>query len=118
MRAAIEGRKLAPDYTGTLANGSVVLNGLNQECAAPGTLEAIEAARAELITGTRFVFDTSAFTVNGEHLTEYLADVDDMGDYIPETQVISGGRFRESEFRSAPYFDIQIDGITGGGWGF
>ncbi len=118
MRAAIEGRKLAPDYTGTLASGSLQLTYLNPEKAAPGTLEAIEAVRRELISGTRFVFDTAAFTVNGEHLTEYLADVDDTGDYVPETQVISGGRFQESEYRSAPYFDIQIDGVTGGGWSF
>ena len=35
-----------------------------------------------------------------------------MGDFQPETNVISDGFFHESEFRSAPYFDIDIDGIT------
>ena len=58
------------------------------------------------------VFDTATWTVGGEMLGEYLADVDDMGDFVPETNVISDGYFHESEFRSAPYFDLFIDGIT------
>ena len=49
-------------------------------------------------------------------MTEYLADVDDEGDYVPETNVIKteGGKtfFDESSLRSAPYFDVRIDGIT------
>ena len=65
-----------------------------------------------LATGDLKVFDTAAFTVGGETLTEYLADVDDMGDFVPETNVIADGFFHESEFRSAPYFDLFIDGIT------
>ena len=58
------------------------------------------------------MFDTSFFTVNGAALDSYLADVDDMGDFAPETEVIADGYFHESEYRSAPYFDIDIDGIT------
>ena len=58
------------------------------------------------------MFDTAAFTVNGEALTTYLADVDDMGDFKGETEVVSDGYFHESEYRSAPYFDIDIDGIV------
>ena len=53
-----------------------------------------------------------AVLVNGEKLTSYLADVDDFGDYAPETEVIKDGYFHESEYRSAPYFDLRIDGIT------
>ena len=52
---------------------------------------------------------------NGK-LLAYIADVDDAGDYVPETQVIKTENgityFAESELRSAPYFDIVIDGIT------
>ena len=62
--------------------------------------------------GTLHVFDCSTFTVDGKTLTEYTADVEDMGDWAPDTNVISGGYFHESEYRSAPYFDIRIDGIT------
>ena len=71
--------------------------------------EAIKALEA----GTLHVFDTASFTVDGKTLTEYLADVD--GDYTGETNVIHDGYFDESnavDFRSAPYFDIIIDGVT------
>ena len=51
------------------------------------------------------------FTVEGKKLDSYKADVDDFGDYVTDTEVISDGYFHESEKRSAPYFDIQIDGI-------
>jgi len=58
------------------------------------------------------VFDTTTFTVNGEALTSYLADVDDMGDFVGDTEVVKDGEFKESFFRAAPYFDLNIDGIT------
>ena len=48
---------------------------------------------------------------NGK-LTAYNADVIDVGDYLGETNVINNGIFEESKLRSAPYFDIVIDGIT------
>jgi basic membrane protein A len=41
-----------------------------------------------------------------------MADVDDDGTFTGETEVIIDGVFAESEFRSAPYFDLDIDGIT------
>ena len=34
-----------------------------------------------------------------------------MGDYVGDTEVIKDGYFHESEYRSAPYFDLEIDGI-------
>ena len=58
------------------------------------------------------VFDTATFTKDGAVLTSYLADVDTDPAYTPDTEVIKDGYFHESEFRSAPYFDLQIDGIT------
>ena len=99
------------DYTGTLATESVKLDDLGANVAA-GTKEALDAAIAQLKAGTLHVFDTATFTVKGEHLTSYKADVDDFGDFAPETEVISNGYFHESEYRSAPYFDLRIDGIT------
>ncbi len=77
-----------------------------------GTVEKLEEVKAALADGSLKVFDTATFTVNGETLDEYLADVDDMGDFVPETNAISDGYFHESEYRSAPYFDLFIDGIT------
>lgn len=100
------------DWVGTVETGSVVLTDINETVAAAGTADEIEKVKAELADGTREVFDTAAFTVKGATLTSYLADVDDMGDFTPETEVISGGVFNESFYRSAPYFDLDIDGIT------
>ncbi|MBE6641566.1 MAG: BMP family ABC transporter substrate-binding protein, partial [Ruminococcaceae bacterium] len=39
------------------------------------------------------------------------ADVDTDDAYTPDTKVVSDGYFHESEKRSAPYFDLKIDGI-------
>ena len=105
------GDAIATDWTGTLSTGSVVMNELNTAVAATGTAEAIKAAVAKLESGELHVFDCSTFTVNGKTLTSYLADVIDDGTYTPDTEAIIGGHFVESTYRSAPYFDIQIDGI-------
>ena len=108
----MNGEAIDADWTGTLSTGSVVLTDLNTDVAAAGTQEAIDEAIAALEAGTLHVFDTSTFTVNGETLTSYMADVDTDADYTPDTEVISDGYFHESEYRSAPYFDLRIDGIT------
>ena len=50
--------------------------------------------------------------MDGQTLTTHMADVDTDPDYTPDTEVIVTGYFAESSFRSAPYFDLQIDGIT------
>ncbi len=112
ITAVAEGTEIAADWTGTLATGSVVLTDLNTDVAAEGTQEAIDAAIAALEDGTLHVFDTSTFTVGGETLTSYMADVDTDPDYTPDTEAIADGYFHESEYRSAPYFDLRIDGIT------
>ena len=82
----------------------------------PVAKAACELIKQELEDGSRKVFDCSKFTVNGQHLTEYLADVDDYGDFAPETNAIKTENgitfFDESALRSAPYFNVDIDGIT------
>ena len=112
IKAVMDGTAIDADWTGTLATGSVVLTELNTDVAAEGTQEAIDAAMAKLENGELHVFDTNAFTVNGEALSSYMADVDTDADYTPDTEVVHDGYFSESEFRSAPYFDLEIDGIT------
>ena len=112
MNAIMNGEEIPADWTGTLATGSVKLTELNEAVAAAGTAEKLAEIEALLASGELHVFDTSFFTVNGAALDSYLADVDDMGDFAPETEVIADGYFHESEYRSAPYFDIDIDGIT------
>ena len=128
------GKNIDDDWTGTMATNSVLLTDLGKAAAA-GTAEKLAAVKTELEAGTRKVFDCSTFTVKGAkaddsafskaafitmdengYLTAYNADVDDDGTYTGETNVIktAGGitYFAESEFRSAPYFDIIIDGIS------
>jgi basic membrane protein A len=110
--AAVEtGTKLESDYIGELKGGSVELTEINEAAAAAGTADKIAEVKAQLEDGTLHVFDTATFTVDGKELTTYKADVDTDADYAPDTEVISDGYFHESEFRSAPYFDLQIDGI-------
>ena len=111
IKQVSEGKAIDTDWNGTISTGSVVLSGLNSNVAAKGTKEAIDKAIAEFKAGTLHVFDTSKFTVGGVKLDTYLADVDDLGDYVKETEAIKDGYFHESEYRSAPYFDINIDGI-------
>ena len=111
IKAVMNGTTIDTDWTGTLATGSVVLTDLNTAVAAEGTAEAIAAATEKLEKGELHVFDTATFTVKGETLTSYMADVDTDADYTPDTEVVHDGYFSESEFRSAPYFDLEIDGI-------
>ena len=113
IETVVKGEAIAPDWCGTIATNSVVLSGVNLDVAAEGTVEKLNEVIKALEAGTLHVFDTANFTVDGKTLTEYLADVD--GDYTGETNVIHDGYFDESNavnFRSAPYFDIIIDGVT------
>lgn len=111
IKETMAGNKVDNDICYTIKDGAVELTELNSKVAAPGTQEKIDAAMAKLKDGTLKVFDTNTFTVKGEKLTNYLADVD--GDYKPDTEAIKDGYFAESTMRSAPYFDIMyIDGIS------
>ena len=112
INAVKNGETIDADWTGTLATGSVVLTDINEQAAAEGTAEAIADAKAKLEDGTLFVFDTANFTVEGKTLDSYMADVDSDPNYEKDTEVVENGAFMESKFRSAPYFDVQIDGIT------
>lgn len=105
------GEEIATDWTGTLENGAVALTEVGA-AAAEGTQAKIDEVKAKLISGELKVFDCSKFTVGGEHLTEYMADVNTDAAYEKDTQVIENGVFMESKYRSAPYFDVRIDGIT------
>ena len=119
------GKAIDTDWTGTLSTGSVVLTDVNTKAAAEGTQAKIDEVKAELEGGKLHVFDTSKFTVTVSdsknknatvdadgHLTGYKADIDSDADNTGDTEVVSDGYFHESEKRSAPCFDVQIDGIT------
>ncbi len=114
VNQAAKGEAIATDWTGTIATGSVVLTDINEKAAAAGTADKLAAVKADLEKGTIKVFDTAAdnfITVGGEKLTSYMADVDTDVAFEKDTEVVADGFFHESEYRSAPYFDVQIDGI-------
>ena len=106
-----KGEEIAADWCGGIAEGSVVLTGLNQDVIAEGTLAKVEEAITGFKTGTLNVFNTANFTVDGKALTTYMADVDTDAAYEKDTEAIKDGYFNESADRSAPYFDVKIDGI-------
>lgn len=110
--AAMKDEPIDVDWTGTLSVGSVQLTEVNEKAAAAGTAQKIAEVEAALEAGELHVFDTSTFTVKGKELNSYVADVDTDAEYTPDTEVITDGYFHESEYRSAPYFDLQIDGIN------
>lgn len=124
IKAVQEGKEIEADWVGTLADNSVCLTDFGAKATADGTAEAVEKAKKGLEDGTIHVFDTSTFTVTvtkdknvnakvdaDGHLTSYMADVDTDANYTPDTEAVKDGYFHESEYRAAPYFDIQIDGI-------
>ena len=120
-----ENKAIDADWTGTISTGSVALTEVNTKAAAAGTQAKIDEIKAKLVAGELKVFDTDTFTVtkdenkntnatvdeNGK-LTGYKADVDTDAAFTGDTEVVKDGYFHESEYRCAPYFDIQIDGIT------
>ncbi len=106
-----KGEAIATDWTGTLENGAVALTDMGKNVAA-GTQEKLDEVKAKLLDGSLQVFDTKNFTVGGNALTSYKADVDTDANFEKDTEAIEGGIFYESKHRSGPYFDIEIDGIT------
>ena len=111
IKSYCQGTPIATDWCGGAEEGSVVLTGINENAAAEGTLAKLQEVAAKLKSGEIKVFDTNTFTVEGKKLDSYLADVDTDPAYEKDPEVIKDGYFHESEYRSAPYFDIQIDGI-------
>ena len=112
VNAVKDGNTIDVDWTGTISTGSVVLSEVNTAAAAANTQSILDGVKAQLIAGEIKVFDTATFTVGGQTLTTYMADVDTDAAFEGDTEAIVNGYFAESTERSAPYFDIRIDGIT------
>ncbi len=108
-----KGEAIDADWTGGIKEGSVVLTDINEKAAAAGTAAKLEEVKKGLTDGTVNVFDTKNFTVNKAAVAaDHKADVDTDAEYVADTVVVENGIFKESKFRSAPYFDLRIDGIT------
>ena len=113
IESVVKGEEFDIDWCGNIETNSVVLSGLNQDVVAEGTEAKLQEAIAAFKAGTLKVFATDTFEADAIKDGKYLADVD--GDFTGETNVIHDGYFDESnakDFRSAPYFDINIKGIT------
>lgn len=120
---AIAGEK-GNNWTGTIDSGSVEYNVNWDNVTSDATRLAAyksefqQAENKVKQNGAAAVFNCEYFTVKGAKLESQLADVKDFGDFTPETEAIktfSGDNskyYDESAERSAPYFDVGIDGIT------
>ena len=121
-----ENKTIAYDWTGGLKEGSVVVGEVGS-CAAEGTQAAIDAAATQIKNGSLNVFDCSKFTVTKDdnhnkfadvdidsngHVTGCRANVIPDDKYAPDTEVVKNGVYEESKHRSAPYFELEVDGIT------
>ena len=104
VQSVLDGTEIPADWCKGFSDGAVLITELNDKAVAPGTKEKVEEVEAKLASGELHVFDTSTWTVNGETLDSYKKDGSDI-------EYISDGYFHESEFASAPAFDIFIDGI-------
>ena len=119
IQCAMDGKDIDADWTGDFSTDSVAVLDFGANVSDEAK-QAVATAKAAILDGTLEVFDCATFTVDGEHLTQYKADVDTDAAFTPDTQVIKtktvGDKtityFAESEYRSAPYFDVRIDGIT------
>ena len=125
INCVANGEKIDADWCGGIEEGSVEISELNNKAAAAGTAEKLEEVKSKLADGSLHVFDVNTFTVTvtdkvnvnakvdaDKHLTSYMADVDTDENYTADTEAVKDGYFHESEYRSAPYFDLRIDGIT------
>lgn len=124
IKNVMDGKDNPVDWAKGIKEGSVKVGNLGK-CAAQGTQEKMDKAREAIENGTLHIFDTSKFTVSAEnnpyanmklddagHLTSYMADVDSDENYTGDTEAVKDGYFHESEYRSAPYFNVAIDGIS------
>jgi basic membrane protein A len=112
ISAVAKGEEFDQDWCNGMADDAVVLTDLNADLVAEGTQEAVDAAAAGIKDGSIQVFDTSTFTVGGAELTQAFA-LDTDGDFAPDSEeAVFDGAYNESYFQSAPYFAIDIDGIT------
>lgn len=110
---AAKGEKIPQNWSAGYADDAVTITSLGSACA-EGTAEKVAEVEAALRDGSLQVFDITKFTVDGETVENYVIDL--TGDFDTDDEedqnAIWDGYFHESEFRSAPSFDIRIDGIT------
>ena len=110
--------EIATDWSSGYAEGANMISPLGASCAA-GTAEKVAEVEAGISDGSLKVFDTASFTVGGETISTHTFNSSTMNsDYTAvlyegaDYECIVDGAFAESVFRSAPYFDLRIDGTN------
>lgn len=102
-QSMLDGTAIDVDWCRGYAEDADKITELNEAAVAEGTAEKVKEVETAIINGTLHVFDTTTWTVDGQTLDTYEAN---------GVEYISDGYFHESEYASAPAFDISIDGIT------
>lgn len=130
FKAAMDGKEVPVNWAEGYTKDAVGITKLGTSCAA-GTAEYVADVEAKLKDGSLKVFDTNSFTVSAPQNT-CTVETDANGkvtsckvdlsfiDFANMTAIYEGevvecikdGAFAESDFRSAPYFSIRIDGIV------
>ena len=103
VQCMIDGTTIDTDWCKGFAEGADKITPLNDKVVAKGTEDKVKEVEDALSDGSLHVFDTSTFTVDGKELDTYEKD---------GQEYVSDGYFHESEYGSAPAFDVAIDGIT------
>ncbi len=112
FRAVAKGEEIPTDWSEGFSTKAVGLTDFGTACAA-GTAEKAAEVEAQISDGSLKVFDVSKFTVNGQQVADGTkANVVPDDNYEVDTVAVSDGYFHESEYRSAPYFELRVDGIT------
>ena len=106
----LTGGEVVQNWSKGYVDNAVAITALGTS-AAEGTAEAVAAAINAIKDGSLKVFNVANFTKGGQHLSTYTEAWGMDGAECLKTE--NGVTyFAESSLRSAPYFDIRIDGIT------
>ncbi|MBQ6553482.1 MAG: BMP family ABC transporter substrate-binding protein [Clostridia bacterium] len=108
---ALKGENIPTNWAEGYNQDAVEITELGSSCA-EGTQAKVDEIIAKIKSGELKVFDTKTFTVGGAEVTEAFA-TDSDGDWVNDKDnVVYDGYYHESDVRSAPAFNLRIDGIT------
>jgi basic membrane protein A len=107
-------KDITTNWTAGYDEGAVDITAINGKVLKTDISAQVKQTADAVKNGDIKVFNANSFTVNGAHLTSYTNSYGMGG---AECMVTEGDvtYFSESVIRSAPYFDIRIDGITESG---
>ena len=108
---ALKGENIPTNWAEGYDQDAVAITELGTSVA-EGTQAKVDETIAKIKSGEIRVFDTKTFTVGGAEVTEAFA-TDTDGDWVNDKDnVVYDGYYHESDVRSAPAFNLRIDGIT------